>query len=295
MPGRPKDIEHHQVDLRSKKARDVFRAGDVDALIHLGVMHDPRARPAEHHSWNVTGTTKLLEYCQAYRVPKVVLLSSRERLRPAPRQPAVPHRGRAAARRAAVSRRCATSSRSTPGLDVLLERAGDRDRDPAAGAHRRAGAQRAVELPAARAAADAARLRSDGAARSTYAGRRRGDRAARSRPGGAASTTSSAPARCPLSAILASSAASRDADPAPARQAAPVARVPRSGMSSFPVAELDFIRYVCMVDGRARRGRARRSGPSYGLRETIRAVDDPAVLELRAHASCRIAERHTGV
>ena len=25
MPGRPKDVEHHQVDLRSKKARDVFR------------------------------------------------------------------------------------------------------------------------------------------------------------------------------------------------------------------------------------------------------------------------------
>jgi NAD(P)-dependent dehydrogenase (short-subunit alcohol dehydrogenase family) len=25
MQGRPKDIEHHQVDLRSKKARDVFR------------------------------------------------------------------------------------------------------------------------------------------------------------------------------------------------------------------------------------------------------------------------------
>ena len=46
MPGRPKDIELHQVDLRSKKARDVFRAGDVDALVHLGVMHDPRARPA---------------------------------------------------------------------------------------------------------------------------------------------------------------------------------------------------------------------------------------------------------
>ncbi len=60
MQGRPKDIEHHQVDLRSKKARDVFRAGDVDALIHLGVMHDPRARPAELYSWNIAGTTKLL-------------------------------------------------------------------------------------------------------------------------------------------------------------------------------------------------------------------------------------------
>ena len=48
----------------------------------------------------------------------------------------------------------------------------------------------------------------------------------------------------------------------------------RIGVSSFPVAELDFIRYVCMVDGRraaAELGfRAR-----HGLRETIRAVDDP--------------------
>src|SRR5688572_2378318 len=87
MPGRPKDIEHHQVDLRSKKARDIFRVGDVDALVHLGVMHDPRARPAELYSWNITGTTKLLEYCQAYRVPKVVLLSSANVYGPRPDNP----------------------------------------------------------------------------------------------------------------------------------------------------------------------------------------------------------------
>src|SRR5579862_4679254 len=87
MHGRPKDIEHHQVDLRSKKARDVFRAGDVDALIHLGVMHDPRARPADLYSWNITGTSKLLEYCQAYRVPKVVLLSSANVYGPRPDNP----------------------------------------------------------------------------------------------------------------------------------------------------------------------------------------------------------------
>jgi len=87
MPGRPKDIEHHQVDLRSKKARDVFRAGDVDALIHLGVMHDPRARPAELYSWNIAGTTKLLDYCLAYRVPKVVLLSSANVYGPRPDNP----------------------------------------------------------------------------------------------------------------------------------------------------------------------------------------------------------------
>ncbi len=76
FPGKPRDVEHVQVDLRSKKARDVFRAGDVKALIHLGVMHDPRRSGAEHHSWNVQGTQRLLEACATYHVPKVVVLSS---------------------------------------------------------------------------------------------------------------------------------------------------------------------------------------------------------------------------
>ena len=49
----------------------------------------------------------------------------------------------------------------------------------------------------------------------------------------------------------------------------------RLGLSSFPVAELDFIRYVCMVDG----SRAERELGFHArttLRETIRAVDAPA-------------------
>jgi UDP-glucose 4-epimerase len=74
--GRPRDVEHVQVDIRSKKARDVFRAGDIKALVHLGVMHDPRQSGAEHHSWNVQGTLRLLDACATYGVPKVVVLSS---------------------------------------------------------------------------------------------------------------------------------------------------------------------------------------------------------------------------
>jgi UDP-glucose 4-epimerase len=74
--GKPRDIQHVQVDLRSKKARDLFRGGDVRALIHLGVMHDPRKDEAEHHSWNVQGTARLLDACADYGVPKVVVLSS---------------------------------------------------------------------------------------------------------------------------------------------------------------------------------------------------------------------------
>jgi UDP-glucose 4-epimerase len=85
--GLPRDVEHVQVDLRSKKARDVFRAGDVKALIHLGVMHDPRQSGAEHHSWNVQGTLRLLDACATYKVPKVVVLSSANVYGPRPDNP----------------------------------------------------------------------------------------------------------------------------------------------------------------------------------------------------------------
>jgi UDP-glucose 4-epimerase len=73
---KPKDIEHLEIDIRRKKLKDVFRSGDIAAVVHLGVMHDPRASTADHHSWNVTGFVKLLEYVAQFRVPKLVVLSS---------------------------------------------------------------------------------------------------------------------------------------------------------------------------------------------------------------------------
>ncbi len=74
--GKPRDVIHHQFDLRRKKTRDVFRAGGIRAVVHLGVMHDPRASRKEHYSWNVVAFQKLLEYATQYGVPKLVLLSS---------------------------------------------------------------------------------------------------------------------------------------------------------------------------------------------------------------------------
>lgn len=76
FPDKPKDVEHAQVDMRRKKLKDIFRAGEVEAVVHLGVMHDPRASAQEHHSWNVAGFAKLLEYIGQFKVPKLVVLSS---------------------------------------------------------------------------------------------------------------------------------------------------------------------------------------------------------------------------
>ena len=84
---KPKDIEHAQVDLRRTKLKDVFRAGEIEAVVHLGVMHDPRASAADHHSWNVAGFSKLLEYVAQFNVPKLVVLSSANVYGPQPSNP----------------------------------------------------------------------------------------------------------------------------------------------------------------------------------------------------------------
>lgn len=82
--GAPKDIEMHQLDLRKKKTEDVFRKGHVKAVIHMGIMHDPRMSEEEHHSFNVVGTTRILEYCAKYGVKKTVVLSSANVYGPSP-------------------------------------------------------------------------------------------------------------------------------------------------------------------------------------------------------------------
>jgi UDP-glucose 4-epimerase len=87
FPDKPKDIDHAQVDIRRTKLKDVFRTGDVEAVVHLGVMHDPRASASEHHSWNVAGFTKLLEYVGQFQVPKLVVLSSANVYGPQPQNP----------------------------------------------------------------------------------------------------------------------------------------------------------------------------------------------------------------
>ena len=87
FPDKPKDIVHQQIDLRRKKLKDLFRSYDVAAVVHLGVMHDPRASAREHHEWNVAGFAKLLEYVSQFKVPKLVVLSSSNVYGPQPGNP----------------------------------------------------------------------------------------------------------------------------------------------------------------------------------------------------------------
>jgi UDP-glucose 4-epimerase len=85
--GRPKDIEHFQVDLRRKSTKDIFRLERPQAVVHLGIMHDPRVSDLEHHAWNVAAFQRLLEYVAQYEVPKLIVLSSASVYGPRPDNP----------------------------------------------------------------------------------------------------------------------------------------------------------------------------------------------------------------
>jgi len=270
MPGRPKDIELHQVDLRSKKARDVFR--DADALVHLGVMHDPRARPAELYSWNITGTAKLLEYCQAHAVPKVVLLSSANVYGPRPDNPQflTEDAPLLAAQRFPAMRDLVEIDHL---VSTFLWRARELETVVLRPVH--------IVGPVHNAPSNYLRIDrppvllgfdpmvqlvhvldvAEAIVQALVPGRR-----------GIYNIVG--PGEVPLSAIL--KELGREGRWIPHPIAKPLLSLAFAiGVSSFPVAELDFIRYVCMVDGR--RATAELGfRPRFGLRETIRAVDEAA-------------------
>jgi len=272
MVGRPKDIEHHQVDLRSKKARDVFRSGDVDALVHLGIMHDPRARPADIYSWNITGTTKLLEYCQAYAVPKVVLLSSANVYGPRPENPQflTEDAPLLAAQRfpqmrdlVEIDHLVSTFLWRAQAVETVILRAvhilGPVHNAPSnylrlARPPVLLGFDPMIQVIHYQDVADAI--------------------VAALAPGRRGIYNLAGPGELPLSAALRE--LGRDPVQIPHPLAKPLLQLAfRLGVSSFPVAELDFIRYVCMVDGR-RAAAELGVRPRFSLRETLHAVDEVA-------------------
>ncbi len=83
-PALPADVEHHRVDIRRRPAEDIFRQGEIDAVIHLGVVHNFRISAEKLYARNVIGTETLLRYVSKYKVKKLVLLSSGDVYGPMP-------------------------------------------------------------------------------------------------------------------------------------------------------------------------------------------------------------------
>ncbi len=84
--GLPPDVDHVALDPRRSQARQVFRRGDIGAILHLGVLHNP-SKGAEHQTQNLVALQKILEYADQFGIPKVVLLSSANAYGPRPDNP----------------------------------------------------------------------------------------------------------------------------------------------------------------------------------------------------------------
>ena len=267
--GKPKDIEHHQVDLRSKKAQDIFRAGDVAALIHMGLMHAPRASSAELYSWNIRGTARLLEYCMAYNVPKVIVLSSANVYGPRPENAQF-----------LTEEAPLLAAQRFPAMRDLVEidhmassffwRARDIDTVILRPVHILGGVHNAPSNYLRMKTAPTLLgfdpmvqiIHERDVAEAIVCALRRGVRGIYNVTG---------PGEVPMSTVL--DELGRQTIPIPHPLAKPIwSAAFRLGLSSYPVDEFDFIRYICMVDGsRAERDLGFR--PRYSLKETIHAVE----------------------
>lgn len=268
FPGRPRDIIHVRVDIRSKKARDVFRAGDVAALVHLGVMHDPRTSDAEHHSWNVQGTQRLLEASASFGVPKVVVLSSAAVYGPRADNPQfltedaplMAGQDFPELRDLVTVDMLATSFFwKTQGMETVILRP----------VHILGGVRNAasnyLRLPRV-----PTLLGFDPMVQVIHELDVIEAIACALRPGVRGIFNIAGPGEVPLSTVLGE--LGKKTLPVPHPIAKPLLSLLwRGHLSSFPVPELDHIRYVCMVDG-SRAARELGFRPRYTLKETIRAV-----------------------
>jgi UDP-glucose 4-epimerase len=83
----PKDVAVERADIRRRRFEDVFRREQIDAVVHLNIMHNPRQDSSLHHDFNLVGTKKVIELCAEHRVPKVIVLSSANVYGPDPKNP----------------------------------------------------------------------------------------------------------------------------------------------------------------------------------------------------------------
>lgn len=77
FPDRPKDVQHHRIDLRRKSALQLLKKKKPDFIIHLGVMHDPR-KEAGHQAfhYNLDVMNSMLRFAENIGVRKFVFLST---------------------------------------------------------------------------------------------------------------------------------------------------------------------------------------------------------------------------
>lgn len=74
FPERPKDVEHHEVDLRRKAAQTLVKKKKPELVVHLGPLHDERRNARGAATLETTAT--LLKLVEQIGAKKLVVLSS---------------------------------------------------------------------------------------------------------------------------------------------------------------------------------------------------------------------------
>jgi UDP-glucose 4-epimerase len=266
---KPKDVEHVQVDLRKARVEEAFRRRQVDAVIHLGIMHDPRVAFSEAHSFNLLGTQKILDLCVRHGVRKLVVLSSANAYGPRPdnsnflsEEAPLLAADRDSEVRDLVELDMYAQSFvwRHPEVETVILRPVN-----IVGPTVRNAPSNYLRLPRPVVAMGfdpmLQLLHEVDAARALVLALRPGIRGVYNVTG---------PGEVPLSTVLRE--LGRQPIPVPHLLLRPaMKRLFRAGLVSFPAAELDHLQYLCVVDG-SRAAREWGWAPRYTLRETIRSV-----------------------
>jgi UDP-glucose 4-epimerase len=273
FPGAPKDVELHGVDIRKKRCGAVIRATRPAAVVHMGFLHDPRAGSREHHQFNLGGTTKVLEWCEQFKVPKVVVLSSANVYGPRPDNetfltedaPLMAGESFGEIRDLiAADQRCQSFLWQHPEIETVILRpvhiVGPSVRNAPSNFLR---LRRPITLMGFDPMVQI--IHEEDVARAVHAALAPGVRGVFNIVG---------PGSLPLNELL--RCLGRRPVPLPGFVARPlIDRLWRWHLTSFPAPELDHIRYVCTVDG-SRAARAMRFMPALSLADTLAAIDEAA-------------------
>lgn len=269
FPGRPKDVEHHQFDIRRKKTQDLFRQHHIAAVVHLGVMHDPRVSQNERHSWNVAGFQRLLDFVAQYNVPKLVVLSSTGVYGPRPDNPQFLSEEAPLLGGAAFS-----EIRDLIEVDMLAQsffwKRPETETVILRPVHILGGVRNAPSNYL-RLKAIPTLMGFDPMVQVIHQDDVVGAIEAALRPGVKGIFNLAGPPPLPLSHLIAHTGRPRITVPHFLASGI-VQNLWRYRVSSFPAPELDHIRYVCMVDDRRAR-EVLRWAPSRGIEETVQAID----------------------
>jgi UDP-glucose 4-epimerase len=84
LPGILPNVEYHRIDLRRGVLFEILAESQIDAVIHLGMVHNIHLPTHVVYQRNIIGTELLLKHIRRLNIPKLIFLSSGDVYGPSP-------------------------------------------------------------------------------------------------------------------------------------------------------------------------------------------------------------------